>query len=69
MTTNERHVVGHYRLRETLEGDRANLFGGDASPQLDIDALTEQNLAVFGLGAKTRGDIAHRANRCIAGTL
>src|SRR5215468_8082748 len=27
----ERHVVGHYRLRETLESDRAKLFSCDAS--------------------------------------
>ena len=28
----ERHVVGHDRLGEALEGERANLFGYDASP-------------------------------------
>src|SRR5215472_9298767 len=28
----ERHIVGHYRLGEALEGERANLFGCDASP-------------------------------------
>ena len=27
----ERHVIGNYRLGETLEGERANLFGGEAS--------------------------------------
>jgi hypothetical protein len=27
----ERHVVGHDRLGETLEGERANLFGCEAS--------------------------------------
>jgi hypothetical protein len=27
----QRHVVGHYRLGEALEGERANLFGCDAS--------------------------------------
>jgi hypothetical protein len=26
----ERNVVGHYRLRETLQAERANLFGCDA---------------------------------------
>jgi len=31
LTTYERHVVGHYRLGEALEGERANLFGYDAS--------------------------------------
>ena len=42
----ERDVVGHYRLGETLEGERADLFGHNASLEGDIDALTEQNLAV-----------------------
>ena len=32
LTTYERHVVGHYRLGETLEGARTNLFGYNASP-------------------------------------
>ena len=27
----ERHVVGHYRLGEALEGERTDLFGCDAS--------------------------------------
>ena len=62
----ERHIVGHDRLGEALEGERANLFGGDASLQRDIDALTEQNLTVFGLSAKTGGDIAHGADRGVA---
>ena len=69
LTACKRHVVGHYRLGEALEGERADLFGCDASPERDIDALTEQNLAVRGLGTKTGGDIAHRADRRIAGAL
>jgi len=32
LTTYKRHVEGHYRLGETLEGERANLVGCDASP-------------------------------------
>jgi len=31
LTADERHVVGHYRLGEALEGERADLFGCDAS--------------------------------------
>ena len=27
LTTHGRHVVGHYRLGEALESERANLFG------------------------------------------
>jgi integrase len=29
LTTYKRHVVGHYRLGESLQGERANLFGCD----------------------------------------
>ena len=47
----ERHVVGYYRLGEALEGERAHLFGCNACLERDIDKLTEQNLAVLGLGA------------------
>ena len=31
LTTYERHVEGHYRLGEALEGECANLFGCDSS--------------------------------------
>jgi hypothetical protein len=63
----EGHVVRHYRLCQTLQCERAHLFGCDASLQRDIDALTEENLAVLGLGTKTGGDIAHCADRGMAG--
>src|SRR6516164_9331829 len=69
LTTYERHVVGYYGLGEALESERANLFGCEASPQRDIDALTEQNLAVLGLSTKTGGDIAHCTDRGVAGAL
>src|SRR5262245_13858692 len=69
LTTYERHIVGDHRLSEALEGERANLFGCDASPQRDIDALAEQNLAVLGLSAEPGGDIAHRPDRGIAGAV
>ena len=69
LTTYKRHVVGHYRLGEALEDERANLFGCDISLLCDIDALTEQNLAVLRLSTKTGGDIAHGADRRIAGAL
>ena len=65
----ELHIVGHDRLGEALEGERANLFRGDASLQRDIDALTEQNLAVLGLGTETGGDIAHGPDRRVARAL
>jgi hypothetical protein len=69
LTTYKRHVVGHYGLGKALEGECANLFGCDASLQRDIDALTEQNLAILGLGTKTGGDIAHCTDRGLSGAL
>src|SRR5262245_39355473 len=55
----ERHVVGHYRLGKTLEGERAKLFRCDASLERDIDPLAEQYLAVLSLGAEPGRHIAH----------
>jgi hypothetical protein len=34
-----------------------------------IDALTEKNLVVLGLGAEPRCDVAHRADRGVAGAV
>ena len=62
----EQYVVSHYRLGETLQGKRANLFGRYASFERRVDALTEQNLPVPGLSAKTGGDIAYGADRGVA---
>ena len=31
LSTDKRHVVGHYRLGESLQGERAHLFGYDTS--------------------------------------
>src|SRR3954471_4671278 len=65
----ERYVVGHNRLAEAFQGERAKLFSCDASLQGDVDALTEQNLAVRGRRTKTGGDIAHGADGGVAGAL
>ena len=67
MGSPERHIVRHYRLSEALEGKRAKLFSGDASLQCDIDPLAEQNLVVLGLGAQPSCNIAHGADRGVAG--
>ena len=66
MDGREWHVVGYYRLGEALEGERAKVFSCDASPQRDIDALTEQNLTVLGLSAEPGRNIAHGADRGVA---
>ena len=66
MGGHERHVVGHYRLGETLEGKRAKLFGGDSSPERYVDPLAEQYLAVLSLSTEPSRDIAHRADRGVA---
>src|SRR5215831_1194721 len=65
----ERHVVGHYRLGETLEGKRAKLFGGDASLERYIDPLAEQYLAVLSLSTEPSRHIAYRADCGVAGAL
>ena len=59
----ERHVVGHDRLGEALEGKRTYLFGGNASLERNVDSLAEQYLAVLSLSTEPSRDIAHRADR------
>jgi hypothetical protein len=54
---------------ESLQDERANLFGCYASFARRVEALTEQNLAVLGLVAEPRRDIADGADRGIAGAL
>src|SRR5262249_11436250 len=66
LTGYERHVVGHDRLRESLQGKRANLFRCDTSVECDVHALTDQNLTVLCLGTKTGSNIAHGPNRRVA---
>ena len=56
-----RHVVGGYGLGKALEGDRANLFGHNASRQCHVDALAEEDLPVVDLGAQP--GFYHRAQR------
>src|SRR6516164_9084312 len=69
LASRERHVVGNDRLGETLQDKRAKLFSRYASFERHVDALTEQNLAVLGLAAEPCCDIAHGANRGVAGPL
>ena len=52
LASRERHVIGNDRLGETLQDKRAKLFSRYASFECDVDALTEQNLAVLGLAAE-----------------
>src|SRR5262249_8333201 len=60
---------GNDRLGETLQDNHANLFSRYASFERHVDALTEQNLAVPGLAAEPRRDIAHGAYRGVSGAL
>jgi hypothetical protein len=69
LTTYEWHVVGHDRLGETLEGERADFFERCYLFDLNGDPLSNQDLPIFGFGAKAGGKIAYRANRGVAGTL
>src|SRR3954447_11065602 len=36
-----RHIVGHYRLGKTFEGERAKLLNCDTSLECNVDALAE----------------------------
>ena len=65
----ERHVVSHYRLGETLQGNRAALLQSDPTAEPGGDALGEQDLPVLDLGAKPRCDVAYCADRGVAGAL
>ena len=65
----ERYVVSHYRLGETLQGNRAALLQSDPAAEPGGDALGEQDLPILGLGAKPRCDVAHRADRGVARAL
>src|SRR5947207_15677229 len=63
----ERHVVGHYRLGEPFEGERADFFERCRPFDRDGDTLSDEDLPVLGLSAKPRGEIAHGADRGVAG--
>src|SRR5262249_7413376 len=65
----ERHVVSDDRLGETLQDKRATLFSRYTSFERHVDALSEQYLALLGLAAEPCRDIAHGANRSVAGAL
>src|SRR5215467_3504797 len=65
----ERHVVGDDWLGETLQGERPNLFSRYASFERHVNALTKQNLTVLGLATKPCRNIAHGADRRVAGAL
>ena len=67
LASRERDVVGNDRVGETLQVERANLFSRYASFERDVDVLTQQNLAVLGLAAEPRRDIAHGANHGVPG--
>src|SRR5262249_8311372 len=63
----ERHVVGHYWLNQPFQRERTDLFERYGLFDRDGHSLSDKNLTVLGLSAKTRGEIAHGADRCIAG--
>ena len=58
----ERDVVGHDRLRETLEGERADLFGLRRSLQRDIDEFLTAACRLSSIARKSAlAGIAHQA--------
>ena len=63
----DRHVVGHYRLGQPFQRERADFFERYGLLDRDGHSLSDKDLTVLGLCAKTRGEIAHGADRRIAG--
>src|SRR5262249_37177541 len=55
----ERHVVGHYWLNQPFQRERTDLFERYGLFDRDGHSLSDKNLTVLGLSAKTRGEIAH----------
>ncbi len=66
MDGRERYVVGHNRLGQSLEGERADFFERCRPFDHDGDTLSDEDLPVLGLSAKPRGEIAHGADCGIA---
>src|SRR5262249_15246284 len=65
----ERHVVGHYRLGQPFQSERADFFERYGLLDRDSHSLSDKDLTVLGLSAKTRGEIAHGPDRGIAGAV
>ena len=67
MDGRERHVVGHYRLGQPFQRERSDFFERYGILDRDGHSLSDKDLPILGLSAKTRGEIAHGADRGIAG--
>ena len=69
MGVRERHVEGRDRLAETFHGQATEVFQRNRFFHCGCDAATYQYLPVLGLSAQPSRQIAHRADRGVAGTL
>ena len=67
MDGRERHVVGHYRLGQPFQRERADFFERYGLLDRDRYSLSDKDLSILGLSAKPRGEITHGADRGIAG--
>src|SRR5215472_11455874 len=65
----ERHVEGRDRLAETFQGQVTEVFQRNRFFHCGCDAATYQYLPAPGLGAQPSRQIAHRADRGVAGAL
>ena len=63
----ERHIVGHDRLAQPFQRERADFF--ECYDPLDGDrySLCDEDLSILGLRAKARGEIAHGADCSVTG--
>jgi hypothetical protein len=63
----ERYIEGGDGLAETFQCQAAEVFQWDGLFDRGGDATADQNLTVFRLGAEPSGEVAHGADRGVAG--
>src|SRR5215472_113833 len=64
-----RHIEGHHGLGQPLQVECANFFESHHLLDRNSDALIDENLSILSLSAETGGEVAHRANRGVPGTV
>src|SRR5215469_6986610 len=65
----QRHIEGGYRLGETFQCQAAEVFECDYFFYGRSHATGDQDLAVLRLGTEPSGEVAHGADRGVAGAL
>ena len=63
------HVKDGHRLRKSLQHDRADVLQRGRFPNRSGHAAGDEDLAVFSFPTQASGEIAHRSDRGVAGTV